>query len=178
MSAAVPESSAATNADTSTSASSQEESGSTTNAQASGSGPTSTNNTNRNRNSPTTATTSNSGAPQGVTTFAKSGLTVTLVNASSAQTAGVVNVALPKEMASPGSAFAFPLPSKAVTSADTNANQVRVSLPNGNPLPAWLSYNAQTRVVTASAVPEGALPMQVMVNAAGNSTAVVIAQKP
>lgn len=178
MSAAASESSAAANADTSTSASSQDESGSSTNAPASGSGPTSTNNTNRNRNSPTTATTSNSGAPQAVTTFAKSGLTVTLVNASSAQTAGVVNVALPKEMASPGAAFAFPLPSKAVTSADANANQVRVSLPNGNPLPAWLSYNAQTRVVTASAVPEGALPMQVMVNAAGNSTAVVIAQKP
>jgi uncharacterized lipoprotein len=103
---------------------------------------------------------------------------VTLVNATSAQASGVVNVALPKDMATPGSSFAFPLPAKAVTTNDANANQVQVRLPNGNPLPAWLTYNAQTRVVTASAVPEGALPMQVLVNAAGNTTAVVIAQKP
>ncbi len=166
------------NSDSATSVSSQEETGSSTNPPTSGNGPTTTNNSNRNRNAPAAATTNNSGTPQAVTTFAKSGLTVTLINASSAQTGGVVNVALPSEMASPGSAFAFPLPSKAVTAADTNTNQVRVSLPNGSPLPAWLSYNTQTRVVTASAVPEGALPMQVMINAAGNSTAVMIAQKP
>jgi hypothetical protein len=115
---------------------------------------------------------------QGVTTFAKSGLIVTLVNQAGNSAAGVVNVALPKEMAAPGSAFAFPLPSKAVVAADTSTNPVQVSMPNGNPLPAWLNYNAQTRVVTASAVHEGALPMQVLVNAAGNTTTVVISPKP
>jgi hypothetical protein len=131
---------------------------------------------NRNRNA--VAVTQTASAPQAVTTFAKSGLTVTMVNPVSAQASGVVNVAIPKEMAAPGSAFAFPLPSKAVTTADTNSNQVQVRLPNGNPLPAWLNYNAQTRVITASAVPDGALPMQVTVNAAGNMTTVVIAPKP
>ena len=168
----------AASSDSATSVSSNEETGSSTNSPTSSIGPSSTNNTNRNRNSLAAATTNNSGTPQAVTTFAKSGLTVTLINASSAQTGGVVNVAIPNDMASPGSSFAFPLPSKSVTAADANTNQVRVSLPNGNPLPAWLNYNSQTRVVTASAVPEGALPMQVMVNAAGNSTAVTIAQKP
>jgi hypothetical protein len=132
--------------------------------------------TSKNRDATAVAPTPTS--PQAVTTFAKSGLTVTMVNPGSTQAGGVVSVAIPKEMAVPGSAFAFPLPSKSVTTADANSNQVQVSLPNGNPLPAWLSYNAQTRVVTASAVPDGALPMQVTVNASGNMTTVVIAPKP
>jgi anti-sigma factor RsiW len=116
-------------------------------------------------------------APASVVTHNSGGVTVTLVNAASAQAPGVVTVALPIELVASGAGFAFPLPAPVIAQAASTA-AVQVRLPNGAPLPPWLAFNPQTRVVTAVAIPQGAMPLQVVVTSGGASTSVLISARP
>lgn len=92
------------------------------------------------------------------------------------QQAGVIAVSVPKEMATAGSGFSFPLPAQVTESAGANA-PVRVTTTAGDPLPGWLKFNPETKVFAASAVPDGAFPMQVVVTVAGTRTVVVISER-
>lgn len=89
---------------------------------------------------------------------------------------GIVTVSVPKETAMSGAGFNFPLPAQVVESGAANAT-VSVTTPSGEPLPGWLSFNAETKVFSASVVPDGALPVQVLVTIGDQRTIVVITER-
>ena len=47
----------------------------------------------------------------------------------------------------------------------------------GDPLPNWLNFSADTKAFTTTAIPEGALPMQVVVIVNGTRTTIVISER-
>ena len=106
------------------------------------------------------------------------GISISLVRQPSLQETGIITVSVPKEMATLGSGFSFPLPAQVTqTGAGNNNAVISVSTINGQPLPSWLKFNPETKSFIASAVPDGALPMQVRVTVDGRSTTIVISER-
>lgn len=91
------------------------------------------------------------------------------------QQSGIITVSVPKEMATAGSGFSFPLPAQVAEAAGNNPIQVTTIA--GEPLPAWLRFNAETRMFVATAVPDGAFPIQLVVTIGGTRTTVVISER-
>lgn len=104
-----------------------------------------------------------------------SGISISLVKEPSVQQAGIITVSVPKEMATAGSGFSFPLPAQ--VTENSAGTPVTVTTQAGEPLPRWLSFNPETKTFVASAVPDGALPMQVVVTVGGVRTTVVISER-
>ena len=117
---------------------------------------------------------SSTGAAGGV---GSGGVSVSLVRQPSLQETGIITVSVPKEMATAGSGFSFPLPAQAANSAAGDSAPVIVTTVSGQPLPSWLTFNTETKTFVAAAVPDGAFPMQVKVTVGGNSTTIVISER-
>jgi len=83
-------------------------------------------------------------------------------------------VTLPSETSTAGTGFLFTLPVEVQDQFDTN---VKVTLADGSPLPAWLSFNAESGQFTASAVPDQAFPIQVKLQSNGKEVVVVISER-
>lgn len=92
------------------------------------------------------------------------------------QQTGIITVSVPKEMATAGSGFSFPLPAQVTDSAGPNA-AIRVTTISGAPLPGWLKFDPQTKAFVASAVPDGAFPLQVIVTIRNVRTTIVISER-
>lgn len=86
-------------------------------------------------------------------------------------------VSLPKGTSTGGAGFNFDLP-ESVKTAAANSTDIRVNLPNGAMLPAWLKFDAKTLRFEANAVPDGAFPLQVALTFGGQRTLVVISERP
>ena len=52
-----------------------------------------------------------------------------------------------------------------------------VTTQSGGPLPAWIRFDANTRTFVASAVPDGGLPIQVVVTVNGQTSTIVISER-
>jgi filamentous hemagglutinin family protein len=104
------------------------------------------------------------------------GVSVSLVKAPSVQQTGIITVSVPKEMATAGSGFSFPLPAQVTDSAGPNA-VIRVTTTSGAPLPGWLKFDQKTKTFVASAVPDGAFPLQVIVTIRNVRTTIVISER-
>ncbi|MDP1524570.1 MAG: hypothetical protein Q8M20_02050 [Rhodocyclaceae bacterium] len=104
------------------------------------------------------------------------GVSVSLVQEPSVQQTGIITVSVPKEMATAGSGFSFPLPAQVSEAAGSNT-PIQVTTTAGDPLPGWLSFNPETKAFVASAVPDGAFPMQVIVTIGGTRTTIVISER-
>ena len=117
--------------------------------------------------------TSQSSASSGTGGPANGGISVSLVKEPSVQSTGIIAVSVPKEMATAGSGFSFPLPAQ-VTDQDSSASTIQVATTGGEPLPDWLRFNPEAKAFVASAVPDGAFPIQVVVTVGGTRTTVVI----
>ena len=113
----------------------------------------------------------------GTSVTTSSGISVSLVRQPSVQEAGVVTVSVPKETATAGSGFTFPLPAQVAETAAAGSAQIRVTSISGGALPGWLRYVPETKSFVASAVPDGAFPMQVIVIIGGTRTTVVISER-
>ena len=96
--------------------------------------------------------------------------------ASVAQT-GIITVSVPKDMATAGSGFSFPLPAQATSTATGGNAVIHVTTVTGQPLPSWLKFNPETKTFVASAVPDGAFPMQVTVTVNGRSSTIMISER-
>jgi hypothetical protein len=68
----------------------------------------------------------------------------------------------------------FALPAEILSQINS---EVVITLADGNPLPAWLSFNPSTGEFSASAVPDQAFPIRVSVNWGGQQLLVVISEK-
>ena len=124
--------------------------------------------------------TSSSGSSSGTTGVAgatgSSGISVSLIRPTSVEQSGIISVSVPKDMATAGNGFSFPLPAQVANTAGNNT-VISVSTASGQPLPGWLTFNPETRTFVASAVPDGAFPMQVVVTIGGRSTTIVISER-
>ena len=84
-------------------------------------------------------------------------------------------MSVPEEVASARKPFAFGLP-YSVTDEASNT-EVRVTLVNGKRLPKWLKYSPATRTFVATAMPAGALPLEVLVTVGSKRTVVSVVER-
>jgi hypothetical protein len=103
------------------------------------------------------------------------GVSVSTISSPSQQVTGLVAVLVPSGTATAGSGLVIALPEQVVTPAAAGA-AVQVTLANGEPLPAWVRYDAATQTLVTSAVPAGAFPLSVVVTVGGQSTVVQISE--
>lgn len=86
-------------------------------------------------------------------------------------------MSVPRETATSGTGFSFPLPAQIYETGGSTVGPVLVTTASGGPLPAWIRFDAETRTFVASAVPDGGLPIQVMVTVGGKASTVVISER-
>jgi hypothetical protein len=116
-----------------------------------------------------------SGDSTAVTTTTREGISISLVREPSVQSNGIITVSLPKETAASGNGFSFPLPVQVAAAA--NKATVQVTTASGGKLPSWLRFNPTTKTFVASAVPNGAFPMQVIITVGAQKTTLVISER-
>ena len=127
-----------------------------------------------NSNGTTTATTGSGGSTLPVNNVSNGSITVKLVNLSTPQATGLVNVLVSNQLLISGSAFQIPLPNE-VTNTMIATNSVgNVSLAGGVSLPGWITYDEQARLFVVNQVPVGALPLTVQVQVSNMNWNVVI----
>jgi hypothetical protein len=88
----------------------------------------------------------------------------------------MIAVSVPREMATAGNGFSFPLPAQVVAGADPGT-AVQARLASGDPLPGWLRFVPETHSFVANAVPDGAFPVQVVVTVGGRQTTIVVSER-
>jgi hypothetical protein len=103
------------------------------------------------------------------------GLSVTLVRDPEGRSAGLVSVLVPKSLLESGKSFGFPMPAE--LAALPGFDKAQLSMADGSPMPKWLAYNAAARSFSVSAVPAGALPVQLAVRIAGQRWALTLSER-
>ena len=88
----------------------------------------------------------------------------------------MVTVTVPKDTATSGSGFSFPLPAQLAQAASAGT-VVTVTTLAGTPLPEWLQFVPESNTFVAFAVPDGAFPIQVVVLIGSQRTVVVISER-
>jgi ABC-type Fe3+ transport system substrate-binding protein len=104
------------------------------------------------------------------------GITIKLDEARASGAPLMVTVSLPKGTSTIGTGFSFDLP-ESIRAMALAAGGAQAALPNGASLPAWLSFDATTLTFNASAVPDGAFPLQVEMTISGQRVTVVISER-
>jgi hypothetical protein len=120
-------------------------------------------------------TASRSAVPSSAAVRSSSGVSVSTISPSSVQVPGLVTVLVPTGTSTAGSGFVIALPEQVVSSGAAGVS-VQVTLPNNEPLPAWIRYDAATQTLVTSAVPAGAFPLSVVVTVGGQSTVIQISE--
>lgn len=75
-----------------------------------------------------------------------------------------------------GTGFSFELPESVRLMVSGNS-ELQITQTNGSPLPSWLKFDPQGMRFEATAVPDSALPMQLVVAVAGQRVTVVISER-
>jgi hypothetical protein len=104
-------------------------------------------------------------------------VSVSVSRPASANQTGLVTVTVSAEAASTSKGFAFTLAEHLPSDLPKTA-ALAVTQLNGQPLPEWLRYDAQTQKVVATAPPPGAFPIQIKANMGGVETVIVITEQP
>jgi len=84
---------------------------------------------------------------------------------------------VPEDLARTGASFSFPLPKELVDLAASTEDSPKVNMVDGSPLPSWLHYRGSDKQFVATKVPNGALPLQVLVRIGVTRTVVQIRVK-
>ncbi|SCA55990.1 putative Filamentous hemagglutinin family N-terminal domain containing protein [Candidatus Terasakiella magnetica] len=87
----------------------------------------------------------------------------------------IVLVSVPKNMTTSGQGFSFELPQQ--VSQNITTTSVRATLVDGASLPSWLSVNPATKSFEAKAVPDGGLPLEVVINYGNEQVMMVISER-
>jgi hypothetical protein len=91
------------------------------------------------------------------------------------QLSRLIQVFVPKDAATSGTGFAFAVPEDWQKDiADYGLQATRM---DGSALPAWLKWDATTMRFVASAVPDGAFPLQLRITIGAKHAIVVIAER-
>ncbi len=102
------------------------------------------------------------------------GVVVTLAPAVGGNQGPSVAVSVPAEWVRSGGGFSFAIPEPVMQELRASGTPARITLASGEALPAWLAVDVQTGRFSASQVPKGGLPLRVLVQAAGFTTALEI----
>ena len=86
----------------------------------------------------------------------------------------LVAVSVPEGAAGTGFGFVLPV---SVRDLLATGGQVRASLPDGTTLPTWLRFDPLTLRFDASAVPAGAVPIEVLLTAGDRRVRIVISER-
>jgi hypothetical protein len=105
-----------------------------------------------------------------------SGVSVNTINSPTVQIPGLVSVLVPQGTATAGTGLVIALPDTVTSSAQASNQQVNVSLPNNQPLPAWIRYDPDTKALVTTAVPTGAFPLSVVVTVGNQSTVIQVSE--
>ena len=119
---------------------------------------------------------SSSGTSSSGATGSNSGVTIDLRDSPSSSSSIMAAVSLPKGTATAGTGFSFELPDT-IRAMAQQSNQVQATMPDGAPLPAWLKFDPQRLRFDATAVPDSAFPMQVVMTIGQQRVTVVIAER-
>jgi hypothetical protein len=101
---------------------------------------------------------------------------VNTIRVANRQTTGIVAVLLPKGSSSSGSGMVISLPEEATSLVAAAQETVKVSLANGATLPSWIKYLPDQKGLILGAVPEGGLPVQVVLTVGNQRTIVQISE--
>ena len=101
---------------------------------------------------------------------------VDLQNMSQQNTPLMVAVSLPKGASTVGTGFSFEMPESVKGMAGADA-KILITQTDGSPLPAWLKFDQLAMRFESTAVPDSALPMQLVVALAGRLVTVVISER-
>jgi hypothetical protein len=124
------------------------------------------------------ASSSSSGSAGGAGTGGSTaGVLIDVRSTPSATSSLMAAVSLPKGTAVIGAGFSFELPDTVKATVQQSNQQAQASLPDGAALPAWLKFDAQSLRFEASAVPDGAFPMQVVMTVGQQRVVVVISER-
>jgi hypothetical protein len=121
------------------------------------------------------ASSSSSPASSSVAGGSSSGVVVSTINSPTTQVTGLVAVLVPAGTATAGTGLVIALPEQVLTNAAPNS-AVQVTLPNNEPLPSWIRYDAASQTLVTTAVPSGAFPLSVVVTTGGQSTLIQISE--
>ena len=105
-----------------------------------------------------------------------SGVMVDLQNVSQQNAPLMVAVSLPKGAATVGTGFSFEMP-ESIKSMVSNETTMQITQDNGTPLPTWLKFDPVNLRFEAAAVPDSALPMQLVAVIAGQRVTVLISER-
>jgi filamentous hemagglutinin family protein len=119
--------------------------------------------------------TSAAGGSNTATADAEDQVTVSLVRPANSTDEGQLTVSVPEGVALSGKAFSFALP--ASIAGGNGKARVRVSLPDGKPLPSWLKYVPATRAFVATAVPTGAIPLDLLITIGAKRAIVSVVER-
>ena len=119
---------------------------------------------------------SSSGAPAGQSSGSSAGVSVSNVQSATQQVTGLVAVMVPAGSATAGTGVVIALAQALFDGASTATVAERVTLPDQQPLPAWIRYDAETKTLSTNAVPAGAFPMMVLVTVGNQATLVQISE--
>jgi len=122
------------------------------------------------------ASAASSGTPSVNAATSSSGVSVSTINSPTQQTNGLVSVLIPSGGATAGSGLRIALPEAVTLNAQSADLTVSVSLPNNQPLPSWIRYDAQSKTLVTDAVPASAFPLSIMVTVGGQSTLIQVSE--
>jgi hypothetical protein len=105
------------------------------------------------------------------------GISVALVREASATGDGFISVLVPKDKVAGVGGFRFLLPSSVADAAAKSKVPLRVTTTGGAPLPSWLRYVPDTNIFIANEVPDGALPIEVLIEIGKRRWTMVISQR-
>ena len=115
--------------------------------------------------------------PAATTAAPTPGILVSLVREPTPAQSGTIAVSVPKEIATSGNGFTFPMPAQITESAAIGGVRLSLTMQDGSPLPSWVQYDAQTNVFVVTNVPAGGLPLQVLVTVGDQTTQVSISER-
>ena len=119
---------------------------------------------------------SSSSAPVAQATASSVGVSVSSVQPATQQVTGLVAVQVPSGSSTAGTGLVIALAQALFEGAPSNIASERVTLPDQQPLPTWIRYDAETKTLSTNAVPAGAFPMTVLVTVGNQSTLVQISE--
>jgi hypothetical protein len=126
--------------------------------------------------SATSAASSSGGVGAASAAGSSSGVSVNTINSPTVQIPGLVSVLVPQGIATAGTGLVIALPDTVTSSAQASNQQVNTSLPNNQPLPAWIRYDPDTKALVTTAVPDGAFPLTVVVTVGNQSTVIQVSE--
>jgi hypothetical protein len=104
------------------------------------------------------------------------GVTVSAINPATQEAQGLVVVVLPAGTSTSGTGLNIPLPESMFASTQPAGAPERVTLPNLQPLPSWIRYDAVSKTLILGAVPRGVLPIMVWVTLGDQTTVVQVSE--